>query len=113
MTEITPSFAQAEIAERDLEIKQLKRERDAAFGMSSCQCSHDECCYNLVKHIDRAEAAEARVASLEALVDRIKVKAETMIVPDDELSNDLVKYSFQRGINKVARSLLAEIGGGQ
>ena len=43
---------------------ETKRERDAAFAMSKCECSSSECCANLVKHIERAETAERELAAL-------------------------------------------------
>lgn len=46
LTPHTP--AQATIAAQAAEIERLKRERDAAFAMSRCECSPDECCANLV-----------------------------------------------------------------
>jgi hypothetical protein len=56
------------------ENERLKRERDALFSQTGCECDKDECCRYLVQHISRYEAAEARVAELEArLAEAVKV----------------------------------------
>lgn len=40
--------------------EQLRKERDAAFAMTRCECQSDECCRNLVEAQEALKAAERK-----------------------------------------------------
>lgn len=50
------------------EVERLTTERNEAVKLSRCECSSDELCENLVKHVRRAEKAEAEVTRLTAAI---------------------------------------------
>lgn len=56
--------AQAELAQAQEANEQLRKERDAAFSLSRCECESEECCRNLVKAQEARQRAEAELASV-------------------------------------------------
>lgn len=58
------------------EIERLRRERDAAFSLSRCECGTDECCRNLVASITRAESAERERDEARAERDALRERFE-------------------------------------
>ena len=64
-------------------VKELEAERDAAFGLSKCECAAEEACANIVLAEARAETAERELEAANAnhrtMASRLaRIEAETI-----------------------------------